>query len=183
MKQYPHSADGIVSYDMPQGQRRGDVELYDATYDGDTNDDVLSGGLGQLVDGDFGHSNFKLDPDNIGIKGYPWIGWKNDINTSDEFVEILFIFDAVRNFTRLKINCNNAFSKDVRVFEMARIEFSVTGNIYSSLVEYKYFRDIMIEYPRYVVIPLEHKIGKFVRVRLYFDAKWIMISEVQFDSG
>ena len=70
-------ADGIVSYDMPQGQRRGkDVELHDATYDGDTDGNVLSGGLGQLVDGELGHSNFKLDLDNIGIN--PWIGWKND---------------------------------------------------------------------------------------------------------
>ena len=98
-------------------------------------------------------------------------------------MEILFKFDAVRNFTTLKIQCNNMFSKDVRVFKMARIELSVTGNIYSSPVEFKYLRDSIVEYARSVVIPLEHKIGRFVRARLYSDSKWMLVSEVQFDSG
>jgi len=64
---------------MPQGERRGvDVDLHDAMYDGKLADGYLSGGLGQLTDGTEGQSNFRLDSDNSGKKGYEWIGWKND---------------------------------------------------------------------------------------------------------
>ena len=47
-------------YDMPQGERRGiDVDLTDATYDGIVDGQRLSGGLGQLTDGELGQSNFR----------------------------------------------------------------------------------------------------------------------------
>jgi len=71
--------DGVVSYAMPQGERRGlEVDLFDLTYDGTLQDNSLYGGLGQLTDGIEGLSNFRLDPLGLGVKGYEWIGWKND---------------------------------------------------------------------------------------------------------
>jgi len=63
-------ADGVVAYNMPQGERRGpEVDLFDFTYDGKVTDTYLSGGLGQLMDGVEGNSNFRFDPDNSGRKG------------------------------------------------------------------------------------------------------------------
>jgi len=44
-------------------------------------------------------------------------------------------------------------------------------------------RDSLMEYARTVVIPLEHGVGRYVRVQLEFDSKWLLISEVQFQSG
>ena len=62
--------DGIVSYEMHQGERRGaEVDLYDFTYDGKVDESKLSGGLGQLTDGEEGSTNFRLDPQGIGKKG------------------------------------------------------------------------------------------------------------------
>lgn len=56
---------------MPQGDRRGtEVNLYDFTYDGRNQDGVLSNGLGQLVDLEEGDSNFRLDKQGLGKKGY-----------------------------------------------------------------------------------------------------------------
>ena len=56
---------------MPQGESRGiDVDLFDITYDGTLQDNNLSGGLGQLTDGIEGLSNFRLDPLQLGFKGY-----------------------------------------------------------------------------------------------------------------
>ena len=72
-------SDGVVSYSMRQGDRRGsDVEFLDFTYDGDVTDGQLSGGLGQLVDGDEGVPNFRLDAQNVGRRGYEWVAWKTD---------------------------------------------------------------------------------------------------------
>ncbi|XP_076320947.1 discoidin domain-containing receptor 2-like isoform X4 [Tachypleus tridentatus] len=54
--------EGIISYSMPQGERRGlELDLSDNTYDGVKDDSYLNGGLGQLTDGIEGDDNFKAD--------------------------------------------------------------------------------------------------------------------------
>lgn len=45
------------------------------------------------------------------------------------------------------------------------------------------FQDEVMDEARDIEINLEHKVGKFVKIQLFFDAKWIMISEVEFKSG
>jgi discoidin domain receptor family member 2 len=59
-----------VSYDIPQGDRRGvDIDHTDVTYDGLVDGYRLTGGLGQLTDGDFGSQNFRsVDSRGTGIK-------------------------------------------------------------------------------------------------------------------
>lgn len=173
---------------MHQGERRSsDIDLCDDSYDGivSKEDGHMSGGLGQLTDGEEGQSNYRLDPKGLGIKGYEWVGWRNDTLGGGRPVEIQFKFDAVRNFTSLRIHCNNMFGKEVRVFRMARVSFSVGGSVFTSPppVEFRYMRDGLIEYAREVVIPLQHGIGRYVRVELHFESRWMMMSEVQFESG
>jgi len=170
---------------MRQGEKRNaEIDLRDLTYDGVVKDGYLSGGLGQLVDGEEGQSNFRLDRRALGIKGYEWIGWRND-SFSGGYVEILFRFNAVRNFTSMRIHCNNMFGKEVRVFRLARIEFSEANRFDGSrIVEYQYMRDMLIEYARPVVIPLyAGHIARYIRLQLHFDSRWMMISEVEFESG
>ncbi|KAJ9582370.1 hypothetical protein L9F63_003297 [Diploptera punctata] len=54
--------EGLLSYSMPQGVQRGtEVDLSDRTYDGRDESGYLSGGLGQLVDGQKGQDIFRLD--------------------------------------------------------------------------------------------------------------------------
>ena len=52
-----------MSYSMPDGDSRGgDDSLRDLTYDGKrSSDGFLHDGLGQLIDGQTGHTNFKVD--------------------------------------------------------------------------------------------------------------------------
>jgi len=144
-------ADGSVWYSMPQG----DLDLYDVTYDGDvTGSDVtagwLSGGLGQLADGEEGQPNFRLDPRGLGVKGYQWVGWRNDSfaverrqgerqsSSTAAVVEMTWKFDAVRNFSTVRIHANNMFTRDVRVFRAATASFSVAGHRFTAPpVEYR----------------------------------------------
>ncbi|CAD1475147.1 unnamed protein product, partial [Heterotrigona itama] len=104
-------SDGVVSYSMPQGDKRGNGwEFFDATYDGHW-DGELRRGLGQLTDGRTGPDNFKLGYyDNDRTQG--WVGWRND--TRGQPVEIKFEFDKVREFSAIHIYCNNQFTKDVQ---------------------------------------------------------------------
>lgn len=170
---------------MPQGDRRGaEVDLFDFTYDGIFYENHLSNGMGQLIDGETGGDNFRSDKHNFGIKGYDWVGWKNDSMVRNKPVEIIFKFEQVRNFSFMTIHTNNHFSKDVRVFSKAVIYFSVGGKFYQKkpLIHTEY-QDKWVEYARDVNISLGNHIGRYVKVYLYFDDKWIMISEVDFGSS
>ena len=192
------------------------MELADWTYDGqyspETN--ILSGGLGQLLDGSEGQSNFRLDPDITGRKGFEWIGWKNDSNDRGP-IQIIFEFEKVRNFTSVRFHANNMFSKDVshlfsfshvfvslclsgtttsplntqyfmqvRIFRKAVLHFGVTSAGYQRVpVVFDFMRDTLIEYARNVIIHIPHRFGRFLKMELHFDARWMMISEVYFESG
>jgi discoidin domain receptor family member 2 len=185
---------------MPQGDRRGtELDLFDFTYDGEVrSDNYLVGGLGQLTDGVEGHTNFRQDLDGVGRKGYEWVGWKNDSTDrplmptaspgsqppQQPIVEIVFEFERVRNFTAVRFHCNNMFSKEVRVFRRAVMYFSVGGAIYQPQpFVYDFMRDTLIDFARNVIIAIPNRIARFIRVELYFDARWIMVSEVRFESG
>lgn len=51
-----------MSYQVPDDtSREPDQDLSDSSYDGFRRDGELVGGLGQLVDGEVGGDNFKLD--------------------------------------------------------------------------------------------------------------------------
>jgi len=166
------------------------VDLSDATYDGLITDGGrrLTGGLGQLTDGKLGQSNFRVESHG-GSRGYEWVGWRRRDDPDDraDFVELAFRFDALRNFSAVSFHANNQFTRDVGVFRAARLTFSGAGTdltgLRSGTVNYAYLRDDVIEYARMVPVTLHHQVGDHVAVRLYFDAKWIIISEVQFESG
>ena len=103
--------DGVVSYSMPQGDKRSNGwEFFDATYDGHW-DGELRRGLGQLTDGRTGPDNFKMYYDNDRAQG--WVGWRND--SRGQPVEIKFEFDKVREFSAVHIYCNNEFTRGVQV--------------------------------------------------------------------
>jgi len=77
------------------------MDFYDFTYDGSVSDARLSGGLGQLTDYEVGDTNFRLDAQNLGRKGYEWVGWRNDSGatsrslSNSRSVNIVFHFDQV----------------------------------------------------------------------------------------
>jgi len=183
--------DGLMAYDVRQGDRRGtDLDFFDDTYDGAVvaGGNRLVGGLGQLTDGDEGASNFRQHDGGGGgggRRGYEWVGWKSsEYAGENQYVEIAFQFDDDRNFSSVTFHVNNAFSRDVRVFRAATFHFHPNAAMTSLPVpvRFEYERDDVMEYARHVTVPLQHGVGQRVVARLYFDARWIMISELQFQS-
>lgn len=62
--------------------------------------------------------------------------------------------------------------------------FSVGGRYYTGdPIVYSYMEDRIFEHSRNISIKLHHRIGKFVKLRFNFASRWIMISEITFDSG
>ena len=178
-------AEGVVSYSIPQGMVRGSFELMDHTYDGkeDSRTGELRGGLGQLVDGRYGYDNFKTSGSEPFFKGYDWIGWKRKANQAS--VNLVFAFDAVRTFQRVDIHVDNHFSKDIQVFKQAKVYFSNEEDKFGDDrgVNFDYMPDLAIEKKRNVSINLKGEHGKYIMLQLYFNAKWILISEVTFYSA
>ncbi|XP_039286275.1 discoidin domain-containing receptor 2 [Nilaparvata lugens] len=173
--------EGVVSYSMPQGDKRGSGwEFFDATYDGHWDVD-LQRGLGQLTDGKFGPDSFKNAYYDY-HRSQGWVGWRND-SRKGKPLEITFEFDQVREFTAIHLYCNNEFTSEVQVFSEIQIMFSIGGKIYSgNPISFMYMEDRIFEHSRNVSIKLHHRVGKYVKLRMQFAAKWIMISEVTFDS-
>ena len=178
--------EGVVSYSIPQGMVRGSFELMDHTYDGkeDSRTGELRGGLGQLVDGRYGYDNFKTGKGAGSgyLKGYDWIGWKRKGNQAS--VNLLFAFDSVRTFQRVDLHVDNHFSKDIQVFKQAKLYFSNEEDKFGDDrgLTFNYMPDLAIEKKRNVSINLKGEHGKYIMLQLYFNAKWILISEVTFFS-
>lgn len=74
------------------------------------------------------------------------------------------------------------YTRDTRLFQKARISFSVGCEVFPAVVEHHQPPDSANEHARPVPILLHHNIGRCVNVELFFDSKWLLISEVQFDS-
>lgn len=178
-----HFTEGVESYSIVQGHVRGGMELMDITYDGqeDHVNANLRGGLGQLVDGKYGPTDFKATGNNGIVKGYEWIGWKN---RSMGPLQLDFTFDKVRMFHRMDIHINNHYTRDIQIFSRAKIYFSNEEGKFGDdrAVDFHYVPDKMIEDARNVSINLRGEHGKYVMIHLYFAAKWILISEVTFMS-
>ncbi|CAF3471573.1 unnamed protein product [Rotaria socialis] len=170
-------SDGIVSYSMPQG--RSDINSFgDDTYDGEyiRSTNMLTNGLGQLSDGTTGTEEISI------IDGHqPWIGWSNETNS---YITIKFQFDSIRQINRVTIHTNNLFSKEILIFKTAVVSFSKTDDekSYSNAIIYEHTRDDIFEIARPILIELNNHVAKFVRLDLYFDSKWLLISEITFDS-
>ena len=89
-----------------------------------------------------GDANFRHTASKLNIRGYDWVGWRNDTEKGDKPIEIKFEFETTRNFSSVTINCNNLFSKNVRVFKSALIYFSIGGKyFFGTPIKYLFDKD------------------------------------------
>lgn len=63
----------------------------------------MTEGLGQLTDGVSGLDDFTQTHEYHVWPGYDYVGWRNESATNG-FIEIMFEFDRVRNFTTMKVS-------------------------------------------------------------------------------
>lgn len=63
----------------------------------------MTEGLGQLTDGVSGLDDFTQTHEYHVWPGYDYVGWRNE-SAAHGYVEILFEFDRVRNFTTMKVS-------------------------------------------------------------------------------
>jgi hypothetical protein len=62
--------------------------------------------------------------------------------------------------------------------------FSVGGKFYNGRpLTYTYMPDRILEQARNVSIHLHGRFGRFVKLQLWFAARWILLGEVTFETG
>uniref|UniRef100_A0A8C4SIJ4 Discoidin domain-containing receptor 2 n=1 Tax=Erpetoichthys calabaricus TaxID=27687 RepID=A0A8C4SIJ4_ERPCA len=175
--------DGLVSYSAPPGQQivmSGGHIIYlnDSIYDGAFGS-TMTEGLGQLTDGVCGLDNF-IQSHVYNINDY--VGWSND-TFSNGYVEIEFEFDRIRNFTTMKVHCNNMFTKGVKIFKEVQCYFYSESSawepnpISSSLVH-----DDVNPSARFVTVQLMNRMASSIKCQFYFADAWMMFSEITFQS-
>lgn len=77
----------------------------------------MTEGLGQLTDGVSGLDDFTQTHEYHVWPGYDYVGWRNESATSG-YIEIMFEFDRIRNFTTMKVSgvrCGGTSSRKPKV--------------------------------------------------------------------
>ncbi|XP_024084780.1 discoidin domain-containing receptor 2-like [Cimex lectularius] len=167
----------VVGYSAP----RGDSELEDLSYDGFLDNGIMHGGLGQLTDSLYGSDDF-LQETRDHSTGSRWVGWMNESQQSDS-LELLFQFDNVRKFSAMNLYTSHIVTREVQVFSSAVVSFSIDGERYQpNPVKFLPRIEKPKETAFNVTIPLHGRVAKYVKVQLHFSARWILLSEVTFDS-
>ncbi|XP_064420345.1 discoidin domain-containing receptor 2 isoform X2 [Latimeria chalumnae] len=180
--------DGLTSYSSPEGQTITApgypiVYLNDSTYDGFKERRRLLGGLGQLTDGVLGLDDFTQSHEYQVWPGHDYVGWKNE-SFSKGYVEMEFQFDRPRNFSSMKVHCNNMFIKGVKIFQQVECLFKqrLISEWESDFVGVTMVLDDKNPSARFVTVPLNHRLGKAILCRFYFADTWMMFSEISFQS-
>ncbi|KAJ3661411.1 hypothetical protein Zmor_005806 [Zophobas morio] len=75
------------------------------------------------------------------------------------------------------------FKNQTQVFSKAKVMFSIGGRFYNGpTLSYSYMPDRVLENARNVSINLHQRLARFIKLRLFFADRWMMLSEVAFDS-
>ncbi|XP_069791533.1 discoidin domain-containing receptor 2-like isoform X2 [Narcine bancroftii] len=181
--------DGLYSYCGPVGQTIGKpglaiVYLNDSTYDGFQDSGHSHGGLGQLTDGVLGLDDFTQSHEYRVWPGYDYVGWSKD-KFHNQYVELEFEFDQRRNFSAMKVHCNNLYTKSVKIFHQVECSFKqqLDANWELDSVGVTTVMDDKNPSARFVIVPLGQHLAKVIRCRFHFASRWMMFSEISFQSS
>ena len=165
---------------MPIGHatKNGKISFNDISYDGVNINGVYKGGTGILTDGKFGPDEAKQN------KGEGWVGW---YQTTSPYINITFEFSGVRKFKAVTLAVNVDKKRSFNVFNKSEIFFALTSDGFSdnSFLQFCPKRNPDRDAPYYenVTLPLCENIAKFIKLRLYFGGRWLLLTEISFDSG
>ncbi|KAM9110678.1 discoidin domain-containing receptor 2 isoform 1-T1 [Megaptera novaeangliae] len=178
--------DGLVSYNAPAGQQfvlpgGSVIYLNDSVYDGAVGYSMTEG-LGQLTDGVSGLDDFTQTHEYHVWPGYDYVGWRNESATNG-YIEIMFEFDRIRNFTTMKVHCNNMFAKGVKIFKEVQCYFRSEANEWEpNAVSFPLVLDDVNPSARFVTVPLHHRMASAIKCQYHFADTWMMFSEITFQS-
>ena len=167
---------------MPVGQtiKNGKVTYNDTSYNRVIENDMCKDGTGILTDGKFGPDDAKQD------EGKGWVGWSSNLTTSP-YIDITFEFSGGRKFKDVTLTVNVDKKRSYAVFKSSEIFFASTSYGFSdtSFLQYcpKESENSDTPYSTNITLSLCENTAKFIKLRLYFGGKWLLLTEISFNSG
>jgi hypothetical protein len=168
---------------MPVGQTTmdGKVHYKDTSYNGVIADGFYKDGTGILTDGKIGRVIFTKE-----YKGEGWVGWSS-LLTQSQYIDITFEFSGVRKFTYVTLTVNVDKERGNAVFNRSQIFFSSTKDGFSDTSFLQCYPSDFgtrnYSYNAHESLSLFGNTARFMKLRLYFGGKWLLISEISFNSG
>uniref|UniRef100_H2Z888 Receptor protein-tyrosine kinase n=1 Tax=Ciona savignyi TaxID=51511 RepID=H2Z888_CIOSA len=187
-----HWTSGLVSYDLPTPEDSGfgniqkkstNTKYSDDTYDGTKSSTWFRSGLGQLSDGIIGDNDLSRVVSSRWI-GFDYVGW-SAANTNE--VTLTFRFADVRNFTLMRVHCSNDMTIRARLFSSVKVAFSLNGKTFPSIsgsrhLAYEVPNDAFDPTSRFVNVPLQGSIARYVRATFRIQDQLLLISEIEFNN-
>ncbi|XP_066586703.1 discoidin domain-containing receptor 2-like [Prorops nasuta] len=166
----------VAKYTAPKGEHHGPngCNVEDSSYDGSQTNGIMSDGLGQLTDGILGDESEFMASSNASN----WVGWK-DL----EIIEIFFEFQDVREFQNFSIHLANYPERMVEIFSVVYIWFSLDGKQYQPTAEKLEVTDEIKSSTVNLSLPLPARHGRFVKLEIKPTSKWLLVSEITFDTA
>ena len=167
---------------MPVGQtiKNGKVTFQDTSYNGVIENSICKHGTGILTDGKFGPDDTRQD------KGKGWVGWSSNLTTSP-YIDIIFEFSGVGKFKDVTLTVNVDKKRSYAVFDRSEIFFASKEDNFSdtSFLQCcpRNFADSSTSYSTDITLSLCENTARFIKLRLYFGGKWLLITEISFNSG
>ena len=174
----------ILSYSMPVGQtlKNGRVTFNDTSYNGVITNGVYKNGTGILTDGKFGLDDAK-EKDH---KGKGWVGWSRRLTTSP-YIDITFEFSGVRKFKDVTLTVNVDKKRSYAVFDRSEIFFASKEDDFSDTPFLQCFpenfTDRITPYSKNITLSLCENTARFIKLRLYFGGRWLLLTEISFNLG
>ncbi|XP_070528561.1 discoidin domain-containing receptor 2 isoform X2 [Cardiocondyla obscurior] len=178
----------IVSYTAPKADADGpnNCNVEDRSYDGTKIENLMLNGLGQLTDGIVGSEAEILESNRV----TNWVGWRDRDN-----IELFFEFQFSRKFRNCTIHMANLPDLSVEVFSSINFWFSLDGKEYYETPEtFQVFNDVKINIisgnsnekngrnSTIISIPLQLRTGKFIKMEIKPQSKWLLLSEITFQT-
>ena len=113
-------------------------------------------------------------------EAHGWIGWSN----RKKPLVIEFEFDSVQEFESVTLSAYCQLDLGIQPFTQMLAYFRVdeSHNYHPQYLKSVNKGPLMDFEPQNITLSLDSRIGKFVKLELYFENKWIMLSEVSFKS-
>lgn len=183
--------DSLISYRISQGNLRtnkpGWSSLRDKGYDGTrlkfgAKAGMLYYGLGQLTDGVTGRVADWNDTGNA--NWIDWIGWKDTVTAKPT---VTFEFSSLRRFSSVRFHILNLPGlHEKMLFSKVVLSFSKDGEYFAWKTIYEPSmtkRASMSNRAFWIEVNLEGLVGKDVACEFQYYGWWVLISEVEFESG
>ena len=125
-------------------------------------------------------------------EAHGWVGWRNTKNGKPLILEFMFGGTTPRVFKSVTLTTYSQLDLGIQPFSQMLAYFSIKAQRERSsegLINYhpQYLksvnrRDLIDFQPQNITLDLDDRVGNAVKLELYFENKWLLLSEIQFES-